>query len=592
MLESLNKFSKMNNGNGFYDSAPAQDDKMKHKAKEFCRFYESYFSNEQQDEKLAQIATQPFYESMRVSKKRLQDKSLAVNIDMQNEGQSRGLTEEAYFCEDKNVVSVQRQEVKTKKIYYRNGEKIYTTKKHDICTVNVMKFKGEGDEAVCPNCGNLGKISSYVDGCDYCGSKFSVNDFEEKISAFNIEENISKKAKNIVKRAAYFIGGSLFFLILLIIVSFIIAIASDMTSSNMKGGTRAAMALMSGVMLFPMFVTILVISGIVLVVCFVIYNNNKNRIVNDYLVKNKISKFSSENFAQNLELMLRNIHLCDSFSQVSHYFHINAENLLANYQDVIECSLTQLTFNYIERIENHFLISATVDLDVSYYNGHTIKEKTEVVQLKLSGINGLEEKNMGSIREYVCPSCGSSVDMMKGGKCAYCGTVLDYSKYSWIIEDYEIVGLIKDKLKVMKLKLAGVYLGTFALAVLIVGFKNRDTLYQFTHMEEYFNYSNDLYDQTKTMAEVCTGVTLKDTEKGYVDRKYIFDCENSNQSAEEYIQYLKYNGFQLLYKNDAQAELSKKVVFTKRIQGYNHIVIKFKKNNTIYTILEMQDDAD
>lgn len=51
----------------------------------------------------------------------------------------------------------------------------------------------------CPNCGNMGEISSYINGCDYCNSRFQVEDLEEKISSYMITEDNKEKVKTIGK---------------------------------------------------------------------------------------------------------------------------------------------------------------------------------------------------------------------------------------------------------------------------------------------------------------------------------------------------------------------------------------------------------
>lgn len=59
---------------------------------------------------------------------------------------------------------------------------------------NFLKADVQGDMAVCPNCGHEGRLSSYIDGCDACGAKFLVSDFETKVSGFSLEEDAKQKS--------------------------------------------------------------------------------------------------------------------------------------------------------------------------------------------------------------------------------------------------------------------------------------------------------------------------------------------------------------------------------------------------------------
>ena len=63
-----------------------------------------------------------------------------------------------------------------------------------------LKADVQGDMAICPNCGHEGKLSSYIDGCDACGAKFLVSDFETKVSGFSLEEDARQKSiSNFIK---------------------------------------------------------------------------------------------------------------------------------------------------------------------------------------------------------------------------------------------------------------------------------------------------------------------------------------------------------------------------------------------------------
>ena len=53
--------------------------------------------------------------------------------------------------------------------------------------------------AICPNCGHEGKLSSYIDGCDACGAKFLVGDFETKVSGSHWKRTRQKSISNFIK---------------------------------------------------------------------------------------------------------------------------------------------------------------------------------------------------------------------------------------------------------------------------------------------------------------------------------------------------------------------------------------------------------
>lgn len=59
---------------------------------------------------------------------------------------------------------------------------------------------------ICPNCGHEGKLTSYIDGCDACGAKFLVSDFETKVSGFSLEEDARQKSISNFMKAGAVVG--------------------------------------------------------------------------------------------------------------------------------------------------------------------------------------------------------------------------------------------------------------------------------------------------------------------------------------------------------------------------------------------------
>lgn len=63
---------------GTYDNKTLQN--MEQISKQFHGFYGDYFRGERDDAKLLDMTTQPFWQSMRLSKKRLSDKGLRMDV--------------------------------------------------------------------------------------------------------------------------------------------------------------------------------------------------------------------------------------------------------------------------------------------------------------------------------------------------------------------------------------------------------------------------------------------------------------------------------------------------------------------------------
>ena len=151
-----------------------------------------YQGNAKAEQNLMEQTTQPFWQSLCLSGKRLQQRDLTVDMEMQEPVRPAdydGPKKDGY-----DYTCHRTKAVKMRRTYYRKGKKIATLKTPEIVEANFLKADVQGDMAICPNCGHEGKLSSYIDGCDACGAKFLVSDFETKVSGFSLERTQGRKA--------------------------------------------------------------------------------------------------------------------------------------------------------------------------------------------------------------------------------------------------------------------------------------------------------------------------------------------------------------------------------------------------------------
>ena len=518
-------------------------DKMLKKAVEFSRVQNEYYTDKMNDEDITEIATQPFWQSMRLNKRRLQEKNLTVVTERKKEPKESILNEKE-FSDGRNVVGTfERIGVEEKKVF-RNGEEIFSKKDEKKCTISLLRAEGNGEEAVCPNCGALGKISTFIDGCDYCQSKFKVEDFEEKISAFSVEENTEKKVRVVLKNLAFILLGILGISVVVFVAAFILAIIFSITDVNLKAETNMSIVVMFLFQLIPIVFKLFLSTGIILVIVGgAIYVKCKDRIVNAGVVKKVMPGFSEYDFAQNLEYKLRNIHYAKEAKEVNVFTHFDLSQEIKKYEDVIDCSMVKLKFLQAKETAAGYEIDAEANLLLMKYNGKRVKEESEKVTFRMSARKGLDEKNVGAIRRYPCPNCGSNISLLEGGICEYCGTSLDYDKYSWMFEEYKSLGKTTNLYKKTKAQLIGIYLIILLVESFMQYLSDPRTFYQLMHMPECFELSQDTFDMVDTFDDVVRRSELIEEEIGYVDRRQVYSTPDGLDSCEEYIEYLEEEGF-------------------------------------------------
>ena len=150
---------------------------IERRTEDFCGELKAFYQgNGEAEQNLMEQTTQPFWQSLRLSRKRLQQRELTVDMEMQEPAR---LADYDGPWKDGYDYSCRRtQPVKMRRTYYRKGKKIAFLKTPEIAAASFLKADVQGDMVICPNCGHEGKLTSYIDGCDACGAKVLVSVFE------------------------------------------------------------------------------------------------------------------------------------------------------------------------------------------------------------------------------------------------------------------------------------------------------------------------------------------------------------------------------------------------------------------------------
>lgn len=547
------------------------------------RFYniqKNYYNGVIDDKELANSVTQPFWQSMRLSKRRIASKGLRMDIPVWEvqEKKAKAYTGKVTTHQDgSDIIGESTRNVMAHRSFYRGEKKIYSKKEQEICSVHALKANVQEEEAACPNCGHVGKIADYIDGCDYCGSVFTVNDFEAKISGFFLEENISKNVKKILKGAAIFCGILAGLLILLTIISFLGILKYAVAGGNEGGLVATAITMILSASTVPaMWRTIwglVFIYGFVgmLLLCLM-----PKQISGERIVKNMIPEFSAQDFLQNLEYKLRNIHFADSAQEVASFASCDLQDIVKKYEDVVDCNLRKLRFTDIRQDADKYYLKVTADLKLSLYKGRRIRNKQERVELMVSGKKEVFLKNTLAIREYKCPNCNSSVALLEGGNCAYCGTKLDYENYSWLIDKYEKKLKLIHTYQWIKLGFFGIFLGLFLFNLYSVKLTDSSIFDFYAEVKDAEQAVNAFFEEVVTPDELGLDVTYKEQKDEYMQRTYYYSAVNGAEAAVRYRTKLEEVGY--ILDEESLAENSYDIYMPVEYQGeegYIKITVRF-----------------
>ncbi len=596
------------------------DNEMLGKIDDFTKTYSDFMSGKIDDEQLAKDTTQPFWQSMYLSKKRLNNKGLDVDVRFSEEKGNR-INTISVVNDGKNIIGTYKDNIIEEKSFKKDGRTIYDHKGKKMWIGNVIKARGENNMVACPNCGNMGDISSYINGCDYCNSRFQVEDFEEKVSSFVVSDDEKRKVQNISTRCSLgaIIAGIV--MIIAMIVSFIVVIINQVNYKPGNYNANATIIFASLVTGFPIFIKVFIGLIIVFVLIAVVVNRiRKNEVIEKnevyYRLKN-INGFVPEKFVQNLEYKLRNIHFAENVEEVSAFASVPVDKIIEKYQDIIECSLYKVKFEDYKSVQGKDIIKLSCIMQISKMINNKIYEEGEKLVIYLSKKSDITEKDFGAIRLISCGNCGSSINILNGGVCEYCGTRLNYADYDWIIDRYysntednklsEIeertdvyTGNKKyiDPFKKLRLKMISAYL---ICIIFVVGFtfiRNREGLMVMANSGKYLDQvSSDITDLPK-ITDIVSDLELAKEKEEILGRTYTYKYDGDTESALlDVLNYGNYmvedHGYTLRYNNNDEIRISKKYRYDKYLDGYMWISIKVDGNKVIVKyVLEDENSYD
>lgn len=519
---------------------------MDQKAYEFMEFQRTYYTNKADDKHLTEHTTQPFWQSMSLSKRRLSSKGLTMDVQITKDAKNKTIKDERLcMCRDgHHLVGHKAMNVKACRTIYKAGKKLAKFNDNEICRISLLKTEVMGDRAACPNCGHMNTISSFIDGCDACGSSFTVQDFQTKVSGFSLEENTGSKIKktilhNILMQMLVLGLG----LVLGSFVMILVMLGSYSGSNNFMNMILTFLAVFET---FPTaFMSLIVLGGIYLIGAIGLFLIYKKQILGEELVKKVLPAFSAGDFYQNLEYKLRNIHLADSAKEVNVFARCPLDSVVEDYQDVVECDMNRLKFHHIQKDSDGYRIKISARMRMSVYRKKRIATKYEKLDLQLFGRPDVVNKPAAVLREYKCPGCGSSINLLEGGRCNYCGNIYDYSAFGWVIETYKKHSQSVSLYKVIRYVMTILFVVLIGLPILFPFGVDKGTIFEVRSAGvELLNRAEAERPNYKKPDELYESVVCVDSTDWFVLESWTYKTENAEAVAKEYQEYLESVGMQ------------------------------------------------
>ncbi len=502
---------------------------MSNMVRKFPEYYSTYFNHREDETKLIQVVTQPFWQSMRLSKKRLDSKDVTMELNITEES-SKSVFDLPNFdvnADGNHLVGISSRNLQVERVFRKGEKKIYSKKESEIGVTSMMQSNIDGGKVACPNCGFVEKVESFIDGCDACGSKFEVQDFETKVSSFALEENAGKKLLKTAKGAFLTLGILVGLLIVAAIVGLVVAFVRIQMGCNDSYALFAIMAMPIAIDIVPICVGCIVSLPIAYFVLRIKWiQNYENRYEDEEIVKHIVPTFSSEDFCQNLEYKLRNIHMASRAEEVKSFAECSLDKVVEGYQDVVDCNVSHVKFVNAIKTTDGYVVDVKVLMKLTIYNGNRIRVRYEKLLLKVYGSDQVVLKNSTALREYKCDNCNSSIDILEGGTCQYCGATFDYSNYGWVIKNYEIQRKSGNMYRWTRTVLVGGYILAFALCVFIQGLATDSGIFLLKEIVSSYKVIGDTSDDIRAICEnAVNAIDGKEVTGNHPQERFAFELE-------------------------------------------------------------------
>lgn len=319
------------------------------------------------------------------------------------------------------------------------------------------------DEVICPNCGSPSDRNNLMDGCDYCGTKFTLEDLGEKIAGFALRDNYEvayeKHKQKRADHAFWFMIVSFILMFMFVALCFAILMFDEETSGASGAGNGSflePLVMMIGLVVVGGIAAFVLSMGAAFFYGTVVFpiteaiagmRYHSKKLLSDFKKAEEASKgveqtvkkfdplFSIAGFYSNIQNKLAVLLFANDEKQINAFSLKDLSSLLPGFQNVIDYDVEEISLDKFETDSE--VQKAYMHADVNLYEWNGTKIKSVKKRLGLLTVKDVQCKTQAVCAPFVmtCRGCGSSLSLAKGMQCEYCGAKLDLKKYDWAIAD-------------------------------------------------------------------------------------------------------------------------------------------------------------
>ena len=442
----------------FFPSYPVVEDKyeLQRQLSGFRRSYSDFLSggHEEQNSSLQNYASQLMWHSTSLQKKRLMKKGLTLEMDSVRRAYSGkgGCVRENRYFDGRYRVNDVYEEIQALRTIRKGGKIIKRIRDCEVAHFTLLSANQTGSgKVICPSCGAATTRANLLDGCDYCGTRFTVEDMKNRVDSFGLRRDFRTSAsKKEAVRELVFPWTTLIVMLPLVyfglIGAFVYMPDTNVFLRLVTGLLAASLLGLLGWSLKSMFL-MMVLPLMLLISAFsksmdrkMVYSRRKEEEQERKMaemVRRTDPLFSMQSFFGGIQNKLSAIHYADSPEEINAFSENDMSSHLENYKDVVDVDFRNITMDSYQADDTLQRAAVSAELRLLELRGNRIRERNEKLKMTMIKDAGCRTQAVCGPSVLKCKGCGASLSLMEGRTCGYCGRNLDLKLYDWVIEKYD-----------------------------------------------------------------------------------------------------------------------------------------------------------
>ena len=373
--------------------------------------------------------------TLKLQHERLREKGLDMDYEVYTSDKNmKDFIEGSTWSDAHYESAVCFRSVGVKRLISRNGQKLYKDKRRNIIyeTVTDVLTGSHPDDVTicCPNCGGLSKLSELQNGCEYCGTKYKMDDLFPRVTSYFFLEDFSMDEDEFKKKLFLTMGGCALFIIIgnLILHPEQFANIFGIIGLLIMGPFCGAIF---GYIFFSMFLfgKLIVKSISSLGKMGTVGSRRKFESRTKYISP----EFSFEYFTSKAISLIKNTIYSKNETELPFYDGVPIDPDMKNIIDLNYAGALGL-----EKFKDEGnIVSVVTDayFDVLYAKNDKVFMKHKIFTATFKRRTDIPVNFHFSITRIACPTCGSSFDATKNKFCPGCGNEYHMMSDDWVLTE-------------------------------------------------------------------------------------------------------------------------------------------------------------